>query len=266
MYPALDRNMIGMFCLPLQPLMRCMCPMSPLFRCCSCCSPALHPHQAFNAHAAPSHASPLRLPSPLAGWNVRSVACGPGHFAIAADQSTITWWVALGAQCSVRSAGVPSEAASLHRTQQTCTRAPTAAAHVPPLMYQHSARCARAAAHLATSSPAQPRACVFVCCQRSYLPAHFSHDSHTHTPAHRGAATNGELGYGPNGNKTSVNPAKVDALEGALTHQVACGVGFTLFLCDSDAPAVSSFGSAGGGGGYAPPLHWLYGHNNHALP
>jgi len=82
--------------------------------------------------------------SNMTGWTVRSVACGPNHFAIAADQSAITW----------------------------------------------------------------------------------------------GAAINGELGYGPNGKKSSANPAKVDALEGVATHQVACGMGFTLFLCDANAPAV----------------------------
>ena len=35
-----------------------------------------------------------------------------------------------------------------------------------------------------------------------------------------GAAHNNELGYGPNGKKSSANPAKVMSLEGYYTHQV----------------------------------------------
>ncbi|KAJ9516765.1 hypothetical protein QJQ45_027175, partial [Haematococcus lacustris] len=61
-----------------------------------------------------------------AGWNVRSVACGPAHFAIAADKSAITW----------------------------------------------------------------------------------------------GHATNGELGYGPKGKKSSANAAKCQALDDMHTHQL----------------------------------------------
>ncbi|KAL3142373.1 hypothetical protein ABBQ38_002709 [Trebouxia sp. C0009 RCD-2024] len=45
-----------------------------------------------------------------------------------------------------------------------------------------------------------------------------------------GQAQNGELGYGPEGKKSSANPDKVHALEGVHTHQVACGIGHTLFL------------------------------------
>eukprot|EP00879_Flechtneria_rotunda_P014497 GHRR01015149.1.p1 GENE.GHRR01015149.1~~GHRR01015149.1.p1 ORF type:complete len:445 (+),score=126.49 GHRR01015149.1:103-1437(+) len=74
----------------------------------------------------------------LSGWNLRSLSCGPGTFAVAADRSVITW----------------------------------------------------------------------------------------------GAASNGELGYGPNGKKSSARPGKCDALEDTFTHQVACGVGFTLFLTE----------------------------------
>ena len=47
---------------------------------------------------------------------------------------------------------------------------------------------------------------------------------------YRGQAQNGELGYGPDGKKSSANPDKVHALEGVETHQVACGIGHTLFL------------------------------------
>ncbi|DBA81433.1 TPA: hypothetical protein ACH3X1_007220 [Trebouxia sp. C0004] len=72
----------------------------------------------------------------LQGWNIRHMAAGATHYAVAADQSTITW----------------------------------------------------------------------------------------------GQAGNGELGYGPSGKKSSANPDKVYALEGVHTHQVACGIGHTLFL------------------------------------
>lgn len=79
----------------------------------------------------------------LQGWNIHSMACGPGTFAVAADKSVITW----------------------------------------------------------------------------------------------GAASNGELGYGALGKKSSANPGKCNALENAHTHQVACGVGFTMFLVDADSEA-----------------------------
>ena len=36
----------------------------------------------------------------------------------------------------------------------------------------------------------------------------------------RGHATSGELGYGPGGKKSSAQPDKVPALEGASTHMV----------------------------------------------
>ncbi|KAG1659452.1 hypothetical protein FOA52_007922 [Chlamydomonas sp. UWO 241] len=81
----------------------------------------------------------------LAGWNVRSLACGPGHFVVAADESVITW----------------------------------------------------------------------------------------------GHATNGELAYGPNGKKSSANPAKCNALEGVHVSSVAAGVGFTVFLAKPDDPKVA---------------------------
>jgi len=42
----------------------------------------------------------------------------------------------------------------------------------------------------------------------------------------------GELGYGPKGPKSSANPKIVDSMSGKMTHQVACGVGHTLFLVD----------------------------------
>lgn len=48
-----------------------------------------------------------------------------------------------------------------------------------------------------------------------------------------GAASNGELGYGKHGKKSSARPGKCDALEDTLTQQVACGMGFTLFLTEA---------------------------------
>lgn len=57
---------------------------------------------------------------------------------------------------------------------------------------------------------------------------------------YRGQAQNGELGYGPNGKKSSANPDKVYALEGVHTHQVACGIGHTLFLVKPGSKQVSS--------------------------
>lgn len=55
----------------------------------------------------------------------------------------------------------------------------------------------------------------------------------------RGQAQNGELGYGPTGKKSSANPDKVHALEGVHTHQVACGIGHTLFLVKPGSKQVS---------------------------
>lgn len=45
-----------------------------------------------------------------------------------------------------------------------------------------------------------------------------------------GAAIAGELGQGASGKKSSANPVKVDALDGAHCLQTAAGVGFTAFL------------------------------------
>ena len=76
----------------------------------------------------PRPGSPRRYPNivnDMAGWHVRSMACGPTTFAIAADNSVITW----------------------------------------------------------------------------------------------GAASNGELGYGPNGKKSSANPDKVRRMDGGGIHQ-----------------------------------------------
>ena len=56
----------------------------------------------------------------------------------------------------------------------------------------------------------------------------------------RGQAQNGELGYGPTGKKSSANPDKVYALEGVHTHQVACGIGHTLFLVKPGSKQVST--------------------------
>ncbi|PNH05291.1 Protein RCC2 [Tetrabaena socialis] len=53
-----------------------------------------------------------------------------------------------------------------------------------------------------------------------------------------GAATNGELGFGPN-KKSSANPAKCEPLDGGYTHQVACGIGFTMFLVDPAHPRLA---------------------------
>ncbi|CAL5014343.1 unnamed protein product [Urochloa decumbens] len=47
-----------------------------------------------------------------------------------------------------------------------------------------------------------------------------------------GVAQNGELGYGPNGQKSSANPKKVDILEGMHVTSVGCGLGLSLILVD----------------------------------
>ncbi len=57
-------------------------------------------------------------------------------------------------------------------------------------------------------------------------------------PQCRGAASNGELGYGEKGKKSSANPDKCPVLDGVPTEQVACGTGFSLFLVDPDHEAV----------------------------
>jgi len=48
-----------------------------------------------------------------------------------------------------------------------------------------------------------------------------------------GTALYQELGYGPKGKKSSANPAKVEALDDMLTHEVNCSAGNILFLVDS---------------------------------
>ena len=52
-----------------------------------------------------------------------------------------------------------------------------------------------------------------------------------------GQASYGELGYGAGGRKTSANPDKVNALEGMVVHQVACGAGHMLFVLDGKVDA-----------------------------
>ncbi|KAG5246447.1 protein RCC [Salix suchowensis] len=47
-----------------------------------------------------------------------------------------------------------------------------------------------------------------------------------------GHAQNGELGYGPNGQKSSAVPKKVDILEGMHVIGVACGVGHSMVIVD----------------------------------
>lgn len=52
-----------------------------------------------------------------------------------------------------------------------------------------------------------------------------------------GTATHGELGYGPQGQKSSANPKKMDSLEGLHTTNVACGMGVTLVVVNHDGSA-----------------------------
>lgn len=47
-----------------------------------------------------------------------------------------------------------------------------------------------------------------------------------------GFAQNGELGYGPQGQKSSANPKKVDLLEGMHVLDVGCGAGMSLIVID----------------------------------
>lgn len=47
-----------------------------------------------------------------------------------------------------------------------------------------------------------------------------------------GHAQNGELGYGPNGQKSSAVPKKVDILEGMHVIGVACGTGHSMVIVD----------------------------------
>nr|CAB3486058.1 unnamed protein product [Digitaria exilis] len=47
-----------------------------------------------------------------------------------------------------------------------------------------------------------------------------------------GVAQNGELGYGPNGQKSSANPKKVDILEGMHVTRVGCVYGLSLIVVD----------------------------------
>uniref|UniRef100_A0A0D3G199 Uncharacterized protein n=1 Tax=Oryza barthii TaxID=65489 RepID=A0A0D3G199_9ORYZ len=47
-----------------------------------------------------------------------------------------------------------------------------------------------------------------------------------------GTAQNGELGYGPNGQKSSANPKKVDILEGMHVISVGCGYGLSAIVVD----------------------------------
>ncbi|CAK0738461.1 hypothetical protein CVIRNUC_001046 [Coccomyxa viridis] len=56
-----------------------------------------------------------------------------------------------------------------------------------------------------------------------------------------GQAMYGELAYGEKGKKSSANPDKCQALEGIYTHQVALGIGHSMFLVDPDSEKVKDF-------------------------
>ncbi|GMH42697.1 hypothetical protein BSKO_10616 [Bryopsis sp. KO-2023] len=56
-----------------------------------------------------------------------------------------------------------------------------------------------------------------------------------------GHALYGELGYGPEGKKSSVNPDKCEALEGMYAHQVASGVGYNMFLVEATEEELEKF-------------------------
>ncbi|KAF8377862.1 hypothetical protein HHK36_031249 [Tetracentron sinense] len=47
-----------------------------------------------------------------------------------------------------------------------------------------------------------------------------------------GQAQNGELGYGPNGQKSSANPKKVEILNSMHVIRVACGMGHSMIVVD----------------------------------
>lgn len=56
-----------------------------------------------------------------------------------------------------------------------------------------------------------------------------------------GHALYGELGYGPGGKKSSVNPDKCESLEGMYAHQVASGVGYNMFLVEASEEELEKF-------------------------
>lgn len=46
----------------------------------------------------------------LSGWNVRSMACGPAHFVVAADESVITWGAGTNGELAYGADGKKSSA------------------------------------------------------------------------------------------------------------------------------------------------------------
>jgi hypothetical protein len=46
----------------------------------------------------------------LSGWNVRSMACGPAHFVVAADESVITWGAGTNGELAYGAEGKKSSA------------------------------------------------------------------------------------------------------------------------------------------------------------
>ena len=66
----------------------------------------------------------------------------------------------------------------------------------------------------------------------------------------------GELGYGPNGPKSSANPKLIDSLGGKTVQRVAMGIGHALFLIDAkdaqDLPVFEPEELAGAAGAAAP--------------
>ena len=139
----------------------------------------------------------LMYPTPyhdLSGWNIKSMTCGSTTFACAAtygaEKSTITWghsngyrWVGVGVVCQL---GVVLSCIS----------------------------CAAAGLGLRLVA-GRPTACS--CCD--FMPAPAFLPPLAPVPACTLPACS-ELGYGPAGKKSSANPDKCMALEGAETLQV----------------------------------------------
>lgn len=160
----------------------------------------------------------LMYPQPyleLAGWDIRSLACGSSTFAVAAsygsEESTITWCA-----CGVGRVGLSSPGREGGRGEGGFEGRQGAAVACGLF----------GVGGCAGGSPKRERH------KRAALTV-------THAPRGRGHS-NGycELGYGPGGKKSSANPDKCPSLEGITCYQVAMGFGHSVFLMNADSPKI----------------------------
>lgn len=156
----------------------------------------------------------------LSGWNVRSMACGPSHYVVAADDSVITWGMGHNGELGYGPNGKKSSA-NPAKVRGWCGSV-------------EARRCERAGKWQLKWQGAH----AYCTGQSGYL--------------HRDMACRGKVAIGASYQRTSVRSClrmrlvpylphtfltphvQCEPVEGMRVHQVAAGAGFTLMLANPD--------------------------------